>query len=51
MRLLGGMVALDHQKVAGLVGVLQHIHVEAPHESIPELVVGELGDRFSSWSR
>ena len=37
------MVALDHQKVAGLVGVLQHIHVEAPHESIPGLVVGELG--------
>jgi len=39
----GGMVALDHQKVADLMGVLQHIHVEAPHNSIPGIVVGELG--------
>lgn len=38
-----GMVALDHQKVADLMGVLQHIHIEAPHESIPGVVVGELG--------
>ena len=39
----GGMVALDHQKVADFMGVLQHIHVEAPHNSIPGVVVGELG--------
>ena len=38
----GGMVALDHQKVADLMGVLQHIHVEVPHDSIPGVVVGEL---------
>jgi len=38
-----GMVALDHQKVADLMGVLRHVHVEAPHESLPGVVVGELG--------
>ena len=38
-----GMVALDNQKVADLMGVLKHIHVEAPHKSIPGVVVGELG--------
>jgi len=37
------MVALDHQKVVGLMGVLQHIHVEAPHDPIPGIAVGELG--------
>jgi hypothetical protein len=38
-----GMVALDHQKVADLMGVIQHIHVEVPHESLPGVIVGELG--------
>lgn len=38
-----GMVALDHQKVADLMGVLGHIHVEVPHTSLPGVVVGELG--------
>lgn len=38
-----GMVALDHQKVADLMGVLKHIHVEAPHKSLPGVIVGELG--------
>jgi len=38
-----GMVALDHQKVADLMGVLKHIHVEVPHKSLPGVVVGELG--------
>ena len=38
-----GMVALDHQKVADLMGVLDKIHVEAPHKSLPGVVVGELG--------
>ena len=39
----GGMVALDHQKVADLMGVLNHVHVEVPHKSLPGVVVGELG--------
>jgi len=38
-----GMVALDQQKVADLMGVLKHIHVEVPHKSLPGVVVGELG--------
>jgi len=38
-----GMVALDHQKIADLMGVLEHIHVEAPHKSLPGIVMGELG--------
>jgi hypothetical protein len=38
-----GMVAIDHQKVADLMGVLKHIHVEVPHESLPGVIVGELG--------
>ena len=38
-----GMVALDHQKVADLMGVLKHIHVETPHKSLPGIIVGELG--------
>ena len=38
-----GMVALDHQKVADLMGVLRHIHVEVPHKSLPGVIVGELG--------
>jgi len=38
-----GMVGLDHQKVADLMGVLRHIHVEVPHKSLPGVVVGELG--------
>ena len=38
-----GMVALDQQKVADLMGVLKHIHVEAPHKTLPGVVVGELG--------
>jgi hypothetical protein len=38
-----GMAALDHQKVADLMGVLKHIHVEAPHKSLPGVIVGELG--------
>ena len=38
-----GMVALDQQKVADLMGVLKHIRVEAPHKTLPGVVVGELG--------
>jgi hypothetical protein len=38
-----GIAALDHQKVADLMGVLKDIHVEAPHKSLPGVVVGELG--------
>jgi len=38
-----GMVILDHQKVADLMGVLGHIHIEAPHKSLPGITVGELG--------
>lgn len=38
-----GMVALDHQKVADLMGVLKHIHIEVPHKSLPGVIVGELG--------
>ena len=29
----GGIIALYHQKVAGLMGVLKHIHDGVPHES------------------
>lgn len=39
----GGMVALDHQKIADLMGVLKYIHVEVPHKSLPGVIVGELG--------
>jgi hypothetical protein len=38
-----GMVLLDHQKVADFMGVLNALHVEKAHESIPGLTVGELG--------
>jgi len=34
---------LDHQKIADLMGVLSHIHVEVPHKALPGVTVGELG--------
>ena len=37
------MVALHHQKVADLMGVLKHTHVEVPYESLPGVIVGEFG--------
>jgi hypothetical protein len=37
------MVALYHQKVADLMGVLKHTRVEVSYESLPGAIVGELG--------
>jgi hypothetical protein len=37
------MVALYHRKVADLMGVLKHTRVEVPYESLPGVIVGDLG--------
>ncbi|KAJ3538144.1 hypothetical protein NM688_g6561 [Phlebia brevispora] len=38
-----GMKSIDEGKVADLMGVADKIHVDKPHETIPGVVVGELG--------
>ena len=46
---VGGMVALHHQKMGDLMGVLKNIPVEVPRKSL--LLFGGVPEgRFASWS-
>ena len=38
-----GMRSVDESKVADLMGVADKIHVDKPHDTLPGIVVGELG--------
>lgn len=38
-----GMISLNEQKVAEFMGLLSAIHVEKPHDTLPGIVMGELG--------